>query len=272
MVQADLYKHLPTSDDLPDSDDTPVDNEDQNLLPNYLLFLLKLIWADRQDWYFGVDMGIYHTTGGDCRIPVIPDGFLALGVPRRKPGQRFRRSYVLWEEADTVPTMTLEMVSWSPGGEYVEKMAIYANLGVLYYVIYNPEYWGRDKHQPFEVYKLIDGEYQLQRGEPYWMPEAGLAIGRAQGLLGGEIREVLTWFDAEGNRYPSAEEKALDLEAQAQAYQTQVQEYQTQAQRERQARLAAIEPLHQRGLSAEDIADILSLPVDVVEQAIRQGA
>jgi len=29
MLQIDL-KHLPTSDELPDSDDTPVDNEDQN--------------------------------------------------------------------------------------------------------------------------------------------------------------------------------------------------------------------------------------------------
>ncbi|WP_347239344.1 hypothetical protein [Phormidium sp. FACHB-1136] len=94
------------------------------------------------------------------------------------------------------------------------------------------------------------------------MPEVGLAIGRAQGLLGGEIREVLTWFDAEGNRYPSAEEKALELEAQAQTYQIQ-------AQQERQARLGAIQPLHQRGLSAVEIATILSLSVDEVEQAIR---
>jgi hypothetical protein len=40
MLQIDL-KHLPTSDELPDSDDTPVDNEDQNFLPNLLLFLLE---------------------------------------------------------------------------------------------------------------------------------------------------------------------------------------------------------------------------------------
>jgi hypothetical protein len=49
MVKADLYKDLPTSDGLPCSDDTPVDNEDQNFLPNYLLFLLQLIWQDRQE-------------------------------------------------------------------------------------------------------------------------------------------------------------------------------------------------------------------------------
>lgn len=55
-------QHLPSSDELPCSDDTPVDNvgvspsrsDDQNLLPNVLLFLLNAIWADRMDWYFAV--------------------------------------------------------------------------------------------------------------------------------------------------------------------------------------------------------------------------
>lgn len=55
-------KHLPTSDELPCSDDTPVDNEDQNWIPNLLLFLLEYLWKDRSDWYFGVDMGVYHLT------------------------------------------------------------------------------------------------------------------------------------------------------------------------------------------------------------------
>jgi hypothetical protein len=36
MVQADLDKNLPTSDELPDSDDTPVDNEDQDFYPSSL--------------------------------------------------------------------------------------------------------------------------------------------------------------------------------------------------------------------------------------------
>lgn len=83
---------LPTSAELPCSDDTPVDNEDQNLLPNYLLFLLNLIWQERDDWYFGVDMAIYHTTGVSPKIPVVPDGFLSVGVPRRKPGNQSRHN------------------------------------------------------------------------------------------------------------------------------------------------------------------------------------
>jgi Uma2 family endonuclease len=51
-------QYLPSGSELLDSDDIPVDNEDQNWIPNVLLMLLKNIWRDRTDWFFGVDMGV----------------------------------------------------------------------------------------------------------------------------------------------------------------------------------------------------------------------
>ena len=54
MLAIDL-KQLPTSEELPDSDDTPVDNEEQNFIPNFLLFLLEYLWAERMDWCFSAD-------------------------------------------------------------------------------------------------------------------------------------------------------------------------------------------------------------------------
>lgn len=206
MLPSDV-RALPTSEELPCSDDTPVDNEDQNLLPNVLLFLLSTIWAERMDWYFGVDMAIYHTTGANPRVPVVPDGFLSLSVERKKGGKS-RRSYVVWEENEVVPILALEIVSHTPGGEYDEKLNIYARLGVLYYVVYNPEFWRRDGHQPFEVYKLVNGVYELQMGEPYWMPEVGLGIGRCQMMFGNVAQEQLAWFEQSGDRYLTAEERA----------------------------------------------------------------
>ena len=202
---------LPSSDDLIDSDDIPVDNEDQNFVPNFLLFLLESIWKHREDWFFAVDMGIYHTTGLNPRVPVVPDGFLSLGVERRSG--KSRRSYVVWEEQEIVPIFALEVVSQSPGGEYDEKMTIYRQLGVNYYVIYNPQFWQRDRHLPFEVYKLVAGNYQLQKGEPFWMPEIGLGIGRCDLPLDPLDREVLTWFNHQGDRYLTLEEQ-LNLEQQ----------------------------------------------------------
>ncbi|MBW4634770.1 MAG: Uma2 family endonuclease [Iphinoe sp. HA4291-MV1] len=207
MVKFQPHLRLPTSAELPCSDDTPLDNEEQNFLPNFLLFLLEFIWADRNDWFFGIDMGIYHTTGVSHLVPVIPDGFLSLGVERRKGGNS-RLSYVLWEEKNIVPKLALEVVSKTPGDEYDSKLKIYANLGVLYYIIYNPQYWRRNQHQPFEVYKLVDTEYQLQIGEPYWMPEIGLGIGRSKYTSGTIQREVLYWYDQNRTRYQTQQEVA----------------------------------------------------------------
>ncbi len=207
MVQSNLKIYLPSGTELPDSDDIPVDNEEQNLLPNILLFILNTLWAERKDWFFGVDMGIYHPTALNPRVPIVPDAFLSLGVERYKDGKP-RRSYVVWEENDIPPTLALEMVSWSPGREYDEKREIYRKLGVLYYVVYNPNHWQRDRHQAFEVYKLIEGSYQLQIGEPFWMPEVGLGLGRYEGKVSDRAVELLGWFDKKGDRILTSEEKA----------------------------------------------------------------
>ena len=194
---------LPGSEELPCSDDTPVDNENQNTLPNWLLLVLEDIWGERQDWFFGVDMGIYNREAQAKRAPfIIPDGFLSIGVQRHKRQGLGRLSYVLQEEHDIAPIFALEMVSKTYGQEYGEKLSKYRQLGVKYYVIYNREYSSRDHHRPFEVYKLERQRYRLQQGEPYWMPELGLGIGRVRGELGGTEREWLAWHDQVGHPYP----------------------------------------------------------------------
>lgn len=231
MLPSDLTHPLPTSHELPSSDDTPVDNEDQNFLPNFLLFLMESVWKHRVDWFFGVDMAVYHTTGVSPYVPVVPDGFLSLGVERRKGGKS-RRSYVVWEEGEVVPTLAIEIVSATPGGEYDEKMQTYTRLGVLYYLIYNPEFWRRDQHQPFEIYKLVDNAYQLQIGEPYWMAEIGLGIGRYRRSFGEIEREVLYWYDGQGDRHLAADE---------------------QVEVERQERERLLERLRAMGINPEDL-------------------
>ena len=232
MTSSYVRRSLPGPAELPYSDDKPVDNEDQNLLPNLLLLLLNSLWAKRMDWFFGVDMAVYHETGSNSRVPIVPDAFLSLGVERKKDGES-RLSYSVWNDG-AVPTMALEMVSHKPGGEYDEKRAIYQKLGVLYYVVYNPKYWRRDKHEPFEVYRLESGKYRQQESEPYWMPEVGLGIGRHQGEVGGLGQEILTWYDEQGKRHFSGEEQAL-----------------LQAERERLRAAAAEEKLEQERLRAE---------------------
>jgi Uma2 family endonuclease len=213
VQQYDPLRYLPTDEDLPSSDETPVDNELQNLIPNLLLTILATIWGDRQDWFFGVDMGIYYIPEPPY-VPIIPDGFLSLGVERRTRGDQGRLSYVLWRENNIPPILALETVSETYNGEYDTKMAKYIQLGVLYYVIYNHSRQ-RPNHEPFEVYRLDNDRYVKQSGEPFWMPEVGLAIGRGQGTYAAWEREWLYWFDENGDRYSTPDEQAALAEQQA---------------------------------------------------------
>lgn len=252
---------LPGSEELPCSDDTPVDNENQNTLPNWLLAILEEIWADRQDWFFGVDMGIYDREAQRRRVPVaIPDGFLSLGVPRHKRESRGRLSYVLQEENGVLPVLVLEMVSQTYGQEYDQKFQKYERLGVSYYLIYNPEYDRRDDHQPFELYKLVNGRYQLQSGEPVWIPEIGLGVGRAVGMLGGIHREWLTWYDPMSQAYPLPHQMIRQLETELEAarqeiirQQQRAEQEQQRAEQERLEKLRLLEKLRELGINPDDL-------------------
>lgn len=209
MLKYNPRHYLPSSEELPDSDDTPVDNELQDLIPGLLKAILALVWANRMDWFFGVDMGVYY----DPEEPaVVPDGFLSLGV-ERVFDENLRLSYVFWEENHTPPIMVLEVVSQTRRGEYTKKKKLYAELDVLFYVVYNPQ---RRRKAPLEVYRLVDGEYVLLPQEnPVWLPEIGLGIGRERGTYQGITREWLYWYDEQGQRLLTPEERILQAEQKA---------------------------------------------------------
>ncbi|WP_445312298.1 Uma2 family endonuclease [Microcoleus vaginatus] len=173
MLNYNLPRYLPSADELPDSDETPVDNELQELIPGLLKAILLILWAERMDWFFGIDMGIYYHPE---KAPIVPDGFLSLGVERFYD-EELRPSYVLWDE-NVVPTLVLEVVSKKYRKEYSTKLEEYQDLGVLYYIIYS----SRRRRKPrLEVHKLVNGKYELHSGHPVWMPEIGLGIGCEKG-------------------------------------------------------------------------------------------
>jgi Uma2 family endonuclease len=200
MYQYELPKYLPTADELPCSDDTPVDNELQELIPSLLKSILRMLWEERMDWFFGIDMAIYSDPE---QPPIVPDGFLSLNV-ERVFDENLRLSYTLWEE-EVPPILVLEVVSTKPGGEYTTKLQEYARLGVLYYVIYNPK---RRRNARLEIYKLDNSTYELQTTNPVWMPEIGLGIGSERAGYDGLTREWLYWYDENDRRYPTPYERA----------------------------------------------------------------
>ncbi len=103
-----------------------MDNELQELIPTLLKSILQILWVDRLDWFFGIEMGVYYHPE---QSPIVPDGFLSLGVERFYD-EELRPSYVLWEE-QVVPSFVLEVVSVTPGREYTSKLDDYTRMGVL---------------------------------------------------------------------------------------------------------------------------------------------
>jgi hypothetical protein len=92
---------------------------------------------------------------------------------------------------------------------------------VLYYVVYNPL---RKRKARLEVYKLENGEYQLLKGEPVWLAELNLGIGRERGIYQGIEREWLYWYDEVGNRYLTPEERLQQSQNETLAAQQRVKQ------------------------------------------------
>jgi Uma2 family endonuclease len=240
LLHPDPKSCLPSAEDLPDSDDTPVDNQLQHLIPGLLEVILSLIWPERMDWFFGVDMGVYYDPDEPA---IVPDGFLSIGVPRIIDTD-LRLSYLLWEEGK-VPTLVLEVVSHQRRKEYTEKKNFYEKMGVLYYVIYNPL---RKRKRRLEVYELQNGDYQLLDGEKVWLSALELGIGAEEGRYLGIDREWLYWYDATGKRYLTPEERIQEAEI--------------------RGKLASVPLMVELGATSEQIATVLQLPLDTIREVI----
>ncbi|MBE9210887.1 Uma2 family endonuclease [Nostoc sp. LEGE 06077] len=235
MLEYNLPRYLPSAEELPDSDETPVDNELQELIPGLLKAILLILWSDRMDWLFGIDMGIYYDPD---EPPIVPDGFLSLGVERFYD-EELRPSYVLWDE-NVLPILALEVVSQNYRKEYSDKLNKYQDLGVLYYVIYSPR---RRRKPRLEVHKLVNGKYELQPGNLVWLAEIGLGIGCERGNYCGVTREWLYWYDEAGNRYPTPEEQIKQAQKRAELAEQQVQQEARRAQKlAEQLRALGIDP------------------------------
>jgi Uma2 family endonuclease len=160
-------------------------------------------------------IGIYRASQQE-QNPLIPDAFLSIGVERFKnAGERF--NYVIAEENEIIPQLAIEIVCEPDEGEYDRQLLDYARWGVLYYVVYNPDNWQRDRRDPLEVYRLVEGEYARQfpliassnrEGckKVVWMPEIGLGIGCDRGIFQSWQRDWLYWYNERGDRYSFPEE------------------------------------------------------------------
>jgi Uma2 family endonuclease len=137
----------------PESDGKPMGETEIHIREIIYLFeALAEHLREVAEVYVGADMLLYYVEGNPRQF-VVPDVFVALGVPR---GQR--RIYKLWEEGRP-PTLIVEVTSDSTRNEDVSrKKSLYESLGVEEYFLYDPL---QDYLRPaLQGFRLVNGRYQ----------------------------------------------------------------------------------------------------------------
>ncbi|MEZ4866791.1 MAG: Uma2 family endonuclease [Caldilineaceae bacterium] len=107
--------------------------------------------------------------------------------------------------------MVIEIVSNDDGGEDTTKKAKYAELGILYYAIFDP--YHELTKETFRFFRLVDGEYIETKDT--WMPEVELGLTLWQGRYQEVETTWLRWCDQDGNLIPTGEELAEQERARA---------------------------------------------------------
>ncbi len=172
-------------------DDEPVDNitssKNQRCLVNPLYdnnVLARPFFAD-------VNVGVFYSPSTP---PLVPDMFLSLGVePAKDWWEKKHRSYFVWE-FQKPPDVVVEIVSNLKGDELDGKKKKYAQMGVHYYIVYDPQMLIQNKQ--LQVFENYVGEF-LPRPD-HKLPRIGLSLSIWHGVFEDREDDWLRWCTIEG--------------------------------------------------------------------------
>lgn len=189
-------------------DDEPVDNffsaKQQRFLVEPLYSSSKL----SRPFLADSNVALYGTPRAQ---PIVPDMFLSLGVQVADDWwEKENRSYLLWEFGKP-PEVVVEIVSNQKGNEDGSKLADYAAIGVLYYVIHDPQRLLSD--DPIRVYQLVADDYLLR--PDYRLAEVQLALTLWYGAFEDKPSLWLRWTDLTGALILTGAEQAVQASRRA---------------------------------------------------------
>jgi Uma2 family endonuclease len=196
------WQKLPEDFLLPDE---PVESNLQPLLASALRESLELAGLILESMLIASNFGLCANVN-DKTIVKAPDWVYIASVYSAHPGE-IRRSYTPYAEGDN-PAIVMEFISATEGTEYsinphypYGKWYFYEQiLKVPVYIIFHP------KTAALEVYRLVDGKYQIQKPDPnqlqnqlFWIENLGLFLGVWSGKKAEQNGNWLRWWDRAGN-------------------------------------------------------------------------
>jgi Uma2 family endonuclease len=191
----------PCLDNLVTEDDTPVDNMFSEKQQRLLTEPLYSSWDAGRLFLATANVGLFYAVR---QPPLVPDALLSLDVEITGDWlAKEHRSYFLWEFGKA-PEAVVEIVSNTEGGETTDKMLKYAQIGILYYAIYDPAL--AVQPEPLRIFVLRDKSYEPCSGK--WLPVLGLGLTLWQGRFENCEAVWLRWCDRDGRPIPTGAERA----------------------------------------------------------------
>jgi hypothetical protein len=241
-------------------DDTPVENTGQPLLAGALRESLEIAGRIQPGNLIASNFGLCAKVNGELVIKA-PDWVY---VTRAQPLESDRKTYTPHLEGE-VPTIVLEFLSETDGGEYSLRMIpplgkwhFYESvLKVPTYGILEPE------GGLLEIYRLQEGRYVLEIPDEngrHWFDELQLFLGTWRGEKEGRSGYWLRWWDGQGNLLPWAIEQ-MEMErqrteterqrAEAESQRAEAESQRAEAESQRAERLAEL--LRSQGIDPDAI-------------------
>jgi hypothetical protein len=216
-------------------DDTPVDNFQSELQQRLLVEPLYSSEALPAPFLAAANVGVFYKIKGD---PIVPDMFLSLEVQRAEDfSQRQNRSYFVWEFGK-VPEVCVEVVSNQEGdelqlsaksrqkGKLLSKKQIYAQIGVRYYVVFDPLQRIQDDMNgallrvwsisPDDYIELTPAQGISAVGQTVWLNSIGIGLTLWEGQFEEKIPRLwLRWCGQDSQVIATGAERADSAEARA---------------------------------------------------------
>ncbi|MFN4261049.1 MAG: Uma2 family endonuclease, partial [Gemmataceae bacterium] len=241
VLDPDVYPHV---DHIETEDDTPVDNIYSERQMRLLVDPLYSSWpgpGDGRPFLAMANVGLFFGLRMD---PVVPDVMLSLDVvPDQDMTNKENLAYFIWV-LGKAPDVVIEIVSNKKGGEDDTKLAIYARLGISYYIIWDPREFL--KSGKLRVFCLEGRSYRPQTET--WLTDVGLGLTTWTGNFEGLHQLWLRWCDKSGTLLLTGEERAEQEKQRAEQEKQRAEQEKQRAEQEKQRAEKLAEKLRQLGV------------------------
>jgi Uma2 family endonuclease len=221
-ITEDVFPPEPDIDAIVTEDDTPVDNIFSEKQQRLLTESLYTSWQPAHSFIALANVGLFYAIK---KPPLVPDVLISLDVKIPKDiWAKRNRSYFLWEYGKP-PEMVIEIVSNQKGHEAESKLDKYAQLGIAYYAIFDPDQ--QLQNNILRVHKLSDIGYveTVER----WLPKLGLGLGLWEGKYEDMTDTWLRWYDKQGDLILTGAEQTSNAKQRADEAQQRADEAEQRA-------------------------------------------